>query len=254
MHSEGPDREREQRHAPLAVDGERDREGRGDRRPGDDPGRIGAGAERGPHGDPAGHDHRRDRAGDPDADPDPERGEQDQGHVGRDAARGPEPGDQRDARRERQPRSEPRRQSRAERREQPHAQDRDGRQEPGRRGREAEVAADQRQQRPDREDLLAERQRGDEQAHDDRDGDTRRGGRHAPDAIGRWRGRAWRSPRAIRPVRSRHVKGRVIVRRLGPRWRAAAGATRWRQSYSATCRWFGACVALPATNTRPLTR
>ena len=73
MHSEGPDREREQRDAPLAVDGERDREGRGDRRPGDDPGRIGAGAERGPHGDPAGHDHRRDRAGDPDADADAER-------------------------------------------------------------------------------------------------------------------------------------------------------------------------------------
>ena len=117
-------------------------------------GRVRAGAERRPHRDPAGDDHRRDGAGDPDADPDPERREQDQRHVGRDAPGGAEPGDQRDARRERQPRPEARRQPRAERREQPHAQDRDGRQQPGRRRREAEVGADQRQQRPDGEELL----------------------------------------------------------------------------------------------------
>ena len=117
------------------------------------------------------------------------------GTLGATLAGGAEPGDQRDARRERQPRAEARGEPRAERREQAHAQDRDRRQQPGRsrprgRGRRGSAAAAGRWRGAAWRSASDATNRPTTTAM----GTRGAGGRHAPDAIGRRR--AARSRRA----------------------------------------------------------
>ena len=128
-------------------------------------------------GMPLRDDHRRDGSGDPDADPKPERGQEDEREVRCHGAQQSERDDEPEAHREGRPRAESRREAWADRGEDPHAQHRDRRQEAAQARREVKILADQGQQRPDREQLRAQGHRCQEQPDDDAERDAHvRGG------------------------------------------------------------------------------
>ena len=115
---------------------------------------------------------RRQRVAEPHPDPDGPGEEDDEPHRRHRRPEDAEDPDQRETDRHRAPRPDPGREVRGDGREQAHAEDGDRAQQPDDRVRRPERVLDHRDQRPDPDDLRAQRQRREEE----RDERRRRGG------------------------------------------------------------------------------
>ncbi|MEX1170187.1 MAG: hypothetical protein WEE50_08605, partial [Chloroflexota bacterium] len=142
---------------PVAIDSQGDRSSRGKRRAGNNAPRVGAGAEGGPRRDAPRHDHRGDRARGPNGDADAQGRQEKQREVRRDRARHTQSDNKPQANPKGQPGSEAGGEEGADRGKHAHAEDRNGRQQACRAGGQLQVVADERQQRPDGEELRTQR-------------------------------------------------------------------------------------------------
>ena len=164
-------RDRDQGAAPAVEPArERDGQGRRARRSDLDPGRVDAGAERGPLLEVLLDRDRGDRVAEPHPDPDGPREEHDEPGRRHRRPEHAEDADQRESDRHRPARPDPRGEVGGDRREQPHAENRDRAEQADDRVRGAEGVLDRRDQRADANDLGAQRQRGEKER------DERRGG------------------------------------------------------------------------------
>ena len=170
---------------------ERDRDRRSDGGADLDPRRVDARPRRRPVGHGLPHGERRERVPDAHADAHAPRQEHDQPRARRDRTEETEDADQPQTDRHRPPRAEPGREVGGDGGEEPHAEHRDRAQQPHEGVRRVEVVLDLVDQRPDGDDLRAQRERGEEQP---RQGGSRRSrgsmrvrgarrGRHAPSRV-----------------------------------------------------------------------